>query len=131
MAYASRTDLEERYGDAEVAQRESMLPAGAIDRALADADAEIDSYLAGRYGVPLSPAPDQVVRVACQLARYWLLGDAAGEPARKGFEDARAWLRDVRAARADVDDATPRVGAEAAATVSLVTGRDKAFAGGL
>ena len=39
MPYATRTDLEERYGADEIAQRESALQDGAIDLALADADA--------------------------------------------------------------------------------------------
>lgn len=130
MSYATRADLEERYGAEEVAQRESMLAAGAVDQALSDADAEIDSYLAGRYAVPLSPVPDQAVRIACALARYWLLGDSAAEPARKAFEDARAWLRDVRAGRAELGGAAPLAGSAPAATVDVVT-RERVFNGGL
>lgn len=99
MTYATRTDLEERYGADELTQRESMLATGAVARALADADAEIDSYVSGRYTVPLSPVPDNLPRVASSMARYYLLGNAADEAARKDYEDARAWLRDVAAGR--------------------------------
>lgn len=105
MTYATRTDLEERYGVDELAQRESMLPAGAVDRALADADAMIDGYLAGRYAVPLSPVPDNLPRVACQLARYGLLGNAADERARQDYADAAAWLKDVAAGRVILTEA--------------------------
>lgn len=99
MPYATRTDLETRYGQEELAQRETMLPAGAVDQALADADALIDGYLAGRYAVPLNPAPDNLVRIACQLARYGLLGDANTEQSRREYEDAVGWLKDVAAGR--------------------------------
>lgn len=130
MTYATRTDLEERYGALEIEQRESMLPAGAVARALADADAEIDAYLGGAYAVPLSPAPAVIVRVAAGLARYRLLGDATTEQARKDYEDAVRYLRDVQAGRASIT-ATPLAGNTADATIAVTNGRDKAFAGGI
>lgn len=131
MAYATRTDLEERYGADELTQRESVLPAGAVDRALADADVEIDSYLATRYSVPLSPVPDNVSRIAAAVARYRILGDAVTELARKEYEDARAWLKEVAAGRAQINGATPLANASPAAVVDYVVGRDKAFTGGI
>lgn len=131
MSYATRTDLEERYGADELTQRESMLPAGAVARALADADVEIDSYCTGRYRLPLSPVPGNVTRIAATIARYRLLGDAATELARKEYEDARAWLKDVAAGRVQIEDATPLAAASQANSVEFVVGRDKAFKGGL
>lgn len=131
MAYATRTELVARYGADEIEQRESALPPGAVDRALADADTEIDSFLATRYTVPLSPVPDNVARIAAVMARYQLLGDAVTELARKSYEDARAWLRDVAAGRAQINGATPLTAAAPSATVDYVVGRDKAFTGGI
>ena len=130
--YASRQDLTDRYGEAEIAQRESALPAGAVDRALADADAEIDSYLAGRYVVPLAVVPSNILRIAAAIARARLMGDAVSETARRDYEDARAWLRDVQAGRALIEGAAVQTAAATpAGTVSLTNGRDKAFAGGM
>lgn len=126
MSYATRTDLEERYGATELTQRESMLAAGAVARALADADAEIDAYLAGRYSTPLSPVPSAIPRLACAIARYNLAGDTATERARKDYEDARAFLRDVQAGRALLDGATQFSAASPAATVSA-TSSDRVF----
>lgn len=131
MPYATRTDLEERYGADELAQRESVLPAGAVDRALADADIEVDSYLATRYSVPMSPVPGNVTRIAAAIARYRLLGDSVTELARKDYEDARAWLKEVAAGRVQVNGATPIAAAAPAASVDYVVGRDKAFTGGI
>lgn len=121
MSYAVVTDLEKRYGDAEINQRESMLGVGSVARALADADAEIDSYVSSRYLVPLNPVPVTIVRIACAIARYHLLGDAATETARKAYEDARAFLRDLQAGRAQLDGAAQVSAATGAATVDYVT----------
>lgn len=131
MTYATRTDLEERYGATELTQRETVLPAGAVARALSDADVEIDSYLATRYGVPMSPIPSNVTRVAAAIARYRILGDAVTDLARKEYEDARAWLKDVAAGRVQITGATPLAEAAPSATVDYVVGRDKAFTGGI
>ena len=130
MTYATRADLENRYGAEEIAQRESMLPFGAVDRALVDADAEIDSYVSSRYTVPLSPVPQVIPRLACAIARYHLLGDAATETARNDYTDARAWLRDLHAGKALLEGAAALVGATQAATVEIAT-REKLFNGGL
>ncbi|MBL8396175.1 MAG: DUF1320 domain-containing protein [Candidatus Accumulibacter sp.] len=121
MAYAAITDFEQRHGGDEVVQRESMLGAGAVDRALADAEAEINSYVSGRYVVPLSPVPITITRLACAIARYHVLGDAATETARRAYEDARAFLRDVQAGRAQLDGANQVSAATGAATVDYVT----------
>ena len=80
MSYATATDLAALYGQDEIDQRASMLPAGAVDRALADAAAEVDSYLAGRYAVPLPQPTPRIVELSAAMARYKLLGDAATEP---------------------------------------------------
>lgn len=131
MTYATRTDLEERYGAAELTQRETMLAAGAVARALADADVEIDSYCTGRYAVPFSPVPGNITRVAAAIARYRILGDSATEIARKEYEDARAWLREVATGRVQIEGSTPLAAAAPSATVDYVVGRDKAFTGGI
>ena len=122
MTYATRTDLEDRYGAGELVQRESMLTEGAVDRALADADAEIHAYVSGRYSIPLSPVPDNLPRIACALARYNILGSSADERARQDYEDARAFLRDVQAGRARLEGAAALAGSAPAATVEVVAG---------
>jgi phage gp36-like protein len=90
MTYAARADLAARWGEQWLLQRESMLPANACAQALADASAEIDSYLRGRYALPLVNVPADVVRLCCCIARYRLLGDTAGADsvARLEYQDA-------------------------------------------
>lgn len=129
MSYATRADLGTLYGLDEVEARESMLEPGAAARALADASAEIDSYLAGRYSTPLAPVPARLVKLCCAIARYSLLGDAATETARRDYEDAIAWLRDVQAGRAQVEGIATVPGGSPA-EVAAVVGRDRIFHGG-
>lgn len=98
MTYATQADLEARYGAEEVLQladrnRDGVIDAGVIDRALADADAEIDGYLGSRYQLPLATAPQIINVYACDIARYRLYSDAATEEVRKRYEDANKFLR--------------------------------------
>lgn len=70
-----------------------------INGALADADSEIDGYVATRYAVPLAPAPPIVQRLACDLARYHLYDDQATDVIQKRRDAAVAVLRDIAAGR--------------------------------
>lgn len=70
-----------------------------INGALADADSEIDGYVATRYSVPLNPAPSIVKRLACDLARYHLYDDQATETIQKRRDAAVAELRDISAGK--------------------------------
>jgi phage gp36-like protein len=126
MAYATRADLEQRHGADEVEQRESALPAGAVDRALADAEALIDGYLVGRYSLPLTPVPANLPRVACAIARYHLLGDAVTERATEDHKNAIAWLKDVASGRVLLQGAAVEPGNDPA-TVVMVTGDTAVF----
>lgn len=113
MTYATQTDLVERFGEEELIQLTDRANVGAIDtavlaRAIADADAEIDSYArAGGHTVPLSPVPDVVSRLAADIVRYRLMDDAATDEVRKRYEDARRTLEAIAAGRVSLgaDDA--------------------------
>ena len=99
MPYATQADLETRFGSEELAQRTDRINGSVIDatvvaRALADADAEIDAYLAVRYQLPLASVPAALGRVACDIARYRLC-DVPPEEVRTRYEDA---VRDLKRA---------------------------------
>lgn len=101
MSYAAQADLETRYTAAEVSQ---LAASGRdIAQALADADAEIDSYLGMRYETPIAgTVPGRIVECACDIARYRLFGvTSEGEPFDR-YKMAIQWLRDVSAGKAQV-----------------------------
>ncbi len=119
MTYATQQDLIDRYGPDELQQltdRASgmVIAPEVIGRALADATAEIDSYLAKRMQTPLEPVPPLVRAHAAAIARYRLHKDVAPEKIRKDYEDAVAWLRRAAAGEVTIDGATPLPGASTA-----------------
>lgn len=98
MTYATPDDLIERFGFDELAQRTNRTDGQTIDavvlgRALADADAEIDGYLATRYALPLPSVPAVLVRLAADLARYQLCGDKVPDSVRQRYVDAVVVLK--------------------------------------
>ncbi len=98
MSYASQSDMVERFGESEVAQRTNRVDGLTIDvavlaRALADADAQIDSYMATRYTLPLATTPPVLNRLACDMARYSLYDDGVPETVRQRYEDAVSLLK--------------------------------------
>lgn len=102
MTYATQQDLIDRFGAEELTQLTDRAtpPAGAIDatvvaRALADADEEINGYLAARYQLPLATTPQVLVRLAADLARYALHDDRATEQVTRRRNDAVAFLRSI------------------------------------
>ncbi|MCH4295571.1 DUF1320 domain-containing protein [Shewanella sp. 3B26] len=97
--YATAADMVSRFGEQDLVlltEREDSTP-GAInqpvlEQALTDASAEIDSYLAGRYQLPLAQAPEVLIRSCCDVARYLLLGDRAPEQVEKRYQAVVKWL---------------------------------------
>lgn len=128
MAYATLQDLIDRFGQAELDQVADATGTGALDitrinRALGDADAEIDAALRGRYSLPLASVPDLVQRVACDLARESLYEDMPTEVVKDRAKRAREQLAAI-AKGLMVIDATPApVEESSAGLVEIVTGR--------
>ncbi len=114
MTYATAQQMEEQFGLRELIALTDRDNIGVVDsivlaRALGDADAEIDSYLAGRYTLPLSGTFPILVRHACNMARYHLSGVEVTEVevVRNRYKDAIRWLESVR-------DGKTRLAADAA-----------------
>ncbi|TBV76875.1 gp436 family protein [Pseudoxanthomonas winnipegensis] len=98
MGYATRDDLVSRFGETEVAQLSDRANTGQINEAvvadkLADAEAEIDAYLGGRFKLPLQVVPEVLKRVACDIARYHLQDDRATEDVVRRYKDAITFLQ--------------------------------------
>ena len=104
MPYATQQDLIDRFGTAELVQLTdkvnrpaSTIDATPIDRALGDAAALIDGYLAKLYRLPLGNVPPILVKVACDIARYYLHGKAAekDDAVSRAYAEATKWLENV------------------------------------
>ncbi len=102
-----------------------------IEAAIADADAEIDTYLSNRYRVPLTTAPAIVKRLSAILAVDNLFARVPGlvsEEHRQRATDARTLLRYLANAEIDISqspDALVRsFVASTTETVSPVFSRD-------
>ena len=97
MSYCTEADLIERFGTAEITQLSDRAGEGELDSAviagaIADADAEIDGYLSGRYALPLASAPAVMVRLACDISRYYLFGHDVTDLVKERYDQAIAYL---------------------------------------
>lgn len=93
MPYCTRQNLIDRFGVAELIQLTDRGAVGLIDdlvlnQAIADASAEIDTYLAGRYDVALVDVPVVLVRTACQLTRFYLYDEVVPELVQNRYDNA-------------------------------------------
>ena len=102
MSYATKQDLDTRYGIAEIVERSDRDGTGSADTvvvsaALSDADNEIDGYLSVQYELPMVPVPALVKQIACAIARYRLWEEGASKEVRAGYEDAISTLKRIAA----------------------------------
>ncbi|MFV3126117.1 gp436 family protein [Niveispirillum sp. KHB5.9] len=108
MGYATLSDLERRFGLPELLRfcdrdRDGVPDAETVAQLLADADSEINSYLAGRYALPLAePFDPLLTAIACNLVRlaYQGGGSETQSPAETAAKLARQQLKDLADGRA-------------------------------
>jgi len=126
--YAACQDMREAFGEEELLALTDREQTGRVDEdvagaALVRASDEADSYLAGRYAVPVAPVPPVLVAMVCDIARYRLTGGAAQEtdPIAERYRLAIAWLSRVAEGKADL----PGVGLPASGgdNIRFATGR--------
>ena len=132
MSYATQQNMIDRFGQREIIQLtdKATPPAGAIDitvlgQALDDADAMINGYVSVRFSLPLTDVPQQIVRIACDLARYFL-DKKQSEEVRLRYDQAVAWLRDVSAGRVNLGILSTQT-AQAPSGGAQVTGPSRTF----
>jgi len=106
VSYATVQDMINRYPNRDLVQLTNEDPTATtvnsapITQALADASAEIDGYIEGRFTLPLIDPPAVLNRLTTDIAMYRMqslrpLHDL--EDARKRYEDAVAMLIKVAA----------------------------------
>lgn len=124
MAHCTQQDLIDRFGEDEITQladrdRDGTIDADVVTKACDDATAEIDGWLYGRLTLP-ETVPQEVVRRACDVARYLLYDDRASDQVRERYEDALTWLKDVAAGRVTIPGALPPLEEAGTGTVAVV-----------
>lgn len=100
MAYVTLSQLQESFGEAEILQLTDRARTGAVNmvvlqRAIDDVTAQIDSFLAGHYVLPLSNVPANLVRIAADLVRYQLYDIKVNELVKQRRDDAIEYLTKV------------------------------------
>lgn len=111
--YISRIELERRYGSAALSQAADLDGDqdldSALDVAISDAEAKVNSYVGARYSLPLpniterpdpennSDVPPILRRVAGDIALYYLSPshDVLTEERSKRYKTAVKWLEDL------------------------------------
>jgi len=111
MAYATLTELLERLDEQTVILLSDDTLSGevnsdAVERAFADADTEIDSYIGSRYAVPVNPVPALLQRLSLDLAIEGLYTRRphvdTPEAVVRAAKNARALLAQIAANKADI-----------------------------
>lgn len=97
MSYCTEDDMIDRFGEAEIIELtrgDGDVDAAVLELAIADADAEIDGYLASVTLVP-APTNPNLTRIGCDITRYRLYDERATEQTRERYRDAVRYLERV------------------------------------
>lgn len=98
--YCTVADLTARFGADEITALTDREHTGAINTAVADiaitdASTTIDSYLTGRYRLPLATLPTVLVQLCANIARYKLYDNSVPETVRNNYQDAIRFLEQL------------------------------------
>ncbi len=109
MAYCTQQNIIDRYGNEELLlivdrDDDGVLDSAVIDLAIADAAAEIDSYLGTVYTLPLNSTPAVLTIYACDIARYRLYDDRTTDEVSARYHQAIKWLKMVAEGKATLGD---------------------------
>ena len=135
MAYCTLDDLTEKVSEDVLIELTDDAEAGTVDtsrteRAISDAESEIDSYCAGRYRVPLDPVPGIVRKYCVDIAVYNLFQRRSGatEERQRDYKNAIAFLQNVASGKATLgQQPEPEAPEESTGQASLVGSRVKIF----
>jgi len=100
--YSTKADILESLSEAELIDLTDDADLGVVDdavvdRAIADADAEIDAYCGSRHQVPFAAVPAMIRKVSVDIAIYNLYARRRGAPAdrKERYDNAIRFLRGV------------------------------------
>ena len=109
MAYCTQDDILEQLDEDILIQLTDDADAGVVDsdkvtRAIADADAEIDSYCGVRNSVPFTTVPARIRMLSVDIAIYNLYARRKGAPEnrKERYDNAIRYLKDVSTGKASL-----------------------------
>lgn len=111
MDYITREDIEGRIPTDELTMTtdddaNSQVPDNALlDTFIADTNALINTYLRGRYTLPLTEVPEELIAPAVAIVRYKLRSrtESVTQEITDGYNAAISWLKDIAAGRASLE----------------------------
>lgn len=95
MAWATRANLESRFGTTAIADLETG--GASVSNALSDAQSEAEGYISAAVELPFVTVPDSVVRIVCTIARYnlWRRDLQDDHPAYIAYKDVVKELQGI------------------------------------
>lgn len=134
MSYATQTQLIERAGEAMIialsdrdAVATGVVNAAVVARALSDADAVIDGYLAGRYALPLASTPALICDLAQAIALYKLYTSDPEAKIKADYDQALRMLREIAKGEFRLTNLAGIAAASTDTSGVLITDRDRPF----
>lgn len=134
MAYINNTDIQTRVGATAFVQLadddgDNIADVGVVDEIRLAAEAEVNSYLAARYQIPIdvsahSELSDMLKSITLDMAefRLRLRRPPIADDVRKKYAQTIEWLTRIAAGVINLPAATPVAANSATGTVAITTG---------
>jgi phage gp36-like protein len=133
MPYSTLDDLKDQVPEDELIQLTDDEELGQVDqavaaKAIADADAEIDSYCGTRYDVPFTAVPPIIRKLSVDMAIYNLYARRRRVPddRKERYDGAVRFLRDVSRGMISLGAGSPAPDADSGPQVTTST-QDRVF----
>lgn len=128
MSILEQSDLKGTLSDTDLVQcadddKDGIADADVITQVLAAVDGVMRSYLEPRYGWPLASVPDLAKAIAKPIAKYLFFDrrQRATASMRQGYEDSRAFLRDLASGKASLGIDPPAAGSPQSSQGEVLT----------
>lgn len=133
--YSTLTDIKKLIPEEVVIQLTDDENTGAVnqtrvDEAIAQADAEIDSYCGGKYSVPFATVPDIVKKISVDIAIYNLYSrrvEEMPETRSDRYKNAIRQLEGIAKGNISIGEATEPTAAEQGGVEKNKTESDRIF----
>jgi len=115
MPYSTKTDILKQISEEDLTGLtddavNGMVDDNVVNKAIQDADGEINSYCKKKYEVPFNPVPDMINKLSVDISIYHLYSrrqNLLNESVMKRYDDAIKFLKDVARGLAEITDVPP------------------------